>query len=1191
LNLSNSLGTCVLLEGPAGGTASDMVVATGAWTATASDAWLHSSASGSGNGLAVFTFDANPGATRTGTLTIAGQTLTVTQAGSNYVAAQLAALVPAPVNQPSGVAVDSSGNIYIANTGDGTIKEYLARAHQVVTLVSSGLSAPQGVAVDGSGNVYIADTSNGAIKEYNAGAQQVSTLVSGLNFPGAVAVDGAGNVYIADSLNNAIKEYNASTQQVRILVSSGLNNPEGIAVDNSGNVYIADTNHFAIKEWSARAQQVSTLVSTGLTFPEGLAVDNAGNVYFTDFASNTVEEYNVSTHQLSTLVSSGLNWPKDVAVDGAGNVFIADFLDNAVKEWSAGAQQVSTLLYSTLFQAYGVAVDGAGNAYIADASSNAIREYVAATQQLVTLVSSSAIIPEGVAVDSQGDVYIADTLNNAVEEYNPRTQQVTTLVSSGLNAPEGVAVDGAGNVYIADSGNNAIEVYNPSTQQLGTLVSSGLNTPTALAVDRLGDVFIADGNGIDEYNAATQQLGNLVSGLITPSGVAVDGSGNVYFGDLGTNVVEVYSPGAQQVTTLVGGLNTELGLAVDGSGNLYFADGGNSVVDELPRAFEPAGPIQEGAVGGADALAAVLPATQALTGVYAPWSDQSWLTIGNISGGVINFSLSRNTGNARTAHITVLGQQVEVDQAGGAPPAAPTVLSPTATAVTNTTATLGGTVSSDGGAGITRRGILYAPTSVNSNPTLGGTGVTEVDDPGASTGAFTENVVGLSAGSGYSYVAFATNSVGTTYTGPVSTFSTLTLPTVTGRTATAITSTTATLGGDVTGNGGTSITRRGVLYALTSVNSNPTLGGSGVTEVDDASAATGTFTEGITGLTAGSGYTYVAFATNSVGTACTSPATFITDPTAVSVITVALNALGNVTAGTALSAPVATFTAADATASAASFRAVISWGDGQTTSGTITGGGGTFTVRGSTTYAREGRYPLTVTVTDANGDTGTGSGLAHVARVGPPPANLGSVANALSHSPEYYGTVVTAAYRNYLGRTPAPSEVAAWVGVLQGGMSDEQLEAGFIGAPEFIADQGGGGAGWITGLYQKLLGRDPAPSEVNGWLTVLQNGMSETAIAYLFASSPEREAQRIAADYENFLGRPPEAGIVPLWVAAFEGGLKNEGVIANFVGSPEYFQKHGDNVADWLYSVYNDVLGRDPDPAGYQGWLTILQNN
>jgi hypothetical protein len=103
---------------------------------------------------------------------------------------------------------------------------------------------------------------------------------------------------------------------------------------------------------------------------------------------------------------------------------------------------------------------------------------------------------------------------------------------------------------------------------------------------------------------------------------------------------------------------------------------------------------------------------------------------------------------------------------------APTVTSPTDTSITSTSATLGGDVTSDGGASISKRGILYSLTSVNANPTLGGTGVTEVDDSSASTGTFSEAVTGLTPSSAYSFVAFATNSVGTAYTSPVSSFNT-----------------------------------------------------------------------------------------------------------------------------------------------------------------------------------------------------------------------------------------------------------------------------------------------------------------------------------------------------------------------------------------------------------------------------------
>jgi subtilase family serine protease len=298
------------------------------------------------------------------------------------------------------------------------------------------------------------------------------------------------------------------------------------------------------------------------------------------------------------------------------------------------------------------------------------------------------------------------------------------------------------------------------------------------------------------------------------------------------------------------------------------------------------------------------------------------------------------------------------------------------------------------------------------------------------------------------------------------------------------------------------------------------------------------------------------------------------------------------TAGTAFSGVVATFSVSDTAAVASQFKATITWGDGTTSSGTVAAAGGGFSVSVSHTYSQGGRFPLSVKVTDTPaGTTLTAPGVAHVARLLPPPGGLAFAANALTHSAEYYGNLVTAAYINYLGRAPAPSEVAGWVGVMQSGLSDEQLEAGFIGAPEFIAGNGGPGGGWVTALYEKLLGRAPASSEVSGWVTALNGGMTPTAIALFFASSPEREAQRITADYQTYLGRSPEPGIVAAWVNAFESGFSNENVIAGFVGSTEYFQKHFDNIPDWIFHAYDDVLGHDPDPAGFQGWLQFLKNS
>ena len=417
-----TLGTNSLLVGSAAG-ASSVVLSSGSpWTAIANDSFLHisaGSASGTGSAVAIFTYDAFAGTgSRTGTLTIAGQTVTVTQAGTNYI-------------EPGGMT----------------------------TLVSSGLSEPGGVAVDSSGNVYLADTFNNAIKEWSPSTQQVTTLVSsGLLHPPAVAVDGSGNVYVAASFDNAITEWSASTQQTATVVSTGLNVPVAVTVDGFGNLYIADHNSNSIEEWSASTGQVTTLVS-GLNGPFGAAVDGLGNVYFSDFYNNAVKEWSASTGQVTTLVSTGLNGPYGVAVDGAGNVYIADYDNNAIKEWSAS------------------------------------------------------------------------------------TGQVTTLVSAGLANPSAAAVDGAGNIYIADTYNNAIK--------------------------------------------------------------------------------------------------------------------------EMPYAFTGPANLSEPSSAGSDSLLPVLPSTMSLAGIFAPASDQSWLTIGTIANGVIGFSFAANTSaSARTAHITVLGRQIAVTQNG-----------------------------------------------------------------------------------------------------------------------------------------------------------------------------------------------------------------------------------------------------------------------------------------------------------------------------------------------------------------------------------------------------------------------------------------------------------------------------------------------------------------------------------------------
>ena len=195
----------------------------------------------------------------------------------------------------------------------------------------------------------------------------------------------------------------------------------------------------------------------------------------------------------------------------------------------------------------------------------------------------------------------------------------------------------------------------------------------------------------------------------------------------------------------------------------------------------------------------------------------------------------------------------------------PTVTTTAASSVTSTSATLGGNVTIDGGSAITERGIVYSITSENSDPEVLGANVTKIANGTAAIGTFLQSVSGLTAGTQYSFKAYATNDNGTSYGyGVVTTFTTVAAPAVTTTAASSITSTSATIGGDVTS--GTGLTERGIVYSITSENGNPQVLGANVTKVANGTAATGTFSQSITGLSVGTEYSFNAYVTNNNGT-------------------------------------------------------------------------------------------------------------------------------------------------------------------------------------------------------------------------------------------------------------------------------------------------------------------------------------
>jgi DNA-binding beta-propeller fold protein YncE len=256
-------------------------------------------------------------------------------------------------SSPFSVAVDGSGNVFVADFNNNVVKEILAAGGyttvNTLAVANGNFNGPTGVAVDGSGNVFVTDCNNNAVKEILAagGYTTVNTLAvanGNFNSPYGVAVDGSGNVFVADYGNNAVKEILAvggyTTVNTLAVANGNFNGPSDVAVDGSGNIFVADGNNNAVKEILAAGgyTTVNTLAVANGNFndPSGVAVDGSGNVFVADYGNNAVKEIlavgGYTTVNTLAVANGNFNGPNGVAVDGSGNLFVADYGNNAVKE-------------------------------------------------------------------------------------------------------------------------------------------------------------------------------------------------------------------------------------------------------------------------------------------------------------------------------------------------------------------------------------------------------------------------------------------------------------------------------------------------------------------------------------------------------------------------------------------------------------------------------------------------------------------------------------------------------------------------------------------------------------------------------------------------------------------------------------------------------------------------------------------
>jgi len=585
------------------------------------------------------------------------------------------------LNHPFGLAVDSSDNLFIADTHNSRVREILASNGYIYTICGTGtpaysgdkadagsaeLNKPIGIAIDASDNIFIADSGNFVIRKIWKAAHQEE-------------INGVDTSYRANVIETVVGSGAWGLSYDGTDATSALIGvPAALAADSSGNIYFSDVDHHRVMVMSNSV--ISTVAGGGtangdggpatsavLTVPLGVAADASGNVFAMDMGRNSIRR--IANGTISTAVGNGI-------YGNAGDYGLA-----------TNAQLV----------AMGIAADTTGNLFIASpgnylAAPNGgrVREVtggniytVAGTGQIGSngdggLATNSQLNdPMGVAVDASGNLYIADTYNYSVRKVSKSDKLIRTVAGDGTDAyggdngpatsaqvgrPFRVAVDASGNIYIADFDNSVIREVSGATGIVTTIAGTG----------------IAGYSG-DGGPAASAQIDR-------PSALAVNLAGDLFFFDLGNSVVRKISNGV--ITTVAGNgirgyngdngpalnamLGRSFGMAADSSGKIYLADADNGVIrvlfgGPLPCTYTVSPQSANLDVAGGSVTLEIT------TGSACAWSITGlpdWITVsGNAAGtGSANVTLvaAANTGVARNASVSVAGTAVAIAQ-----PAAP----------------------------------------------------------------------------------------------------------------------------------------------------------------------------------------------------------------------------------------------------------------------------------------------------------------------------------------------------------------------------------------------------------------------------------------------------------------------------------------------------------------------------------------
>ena len=272
---------------------------------------------------------------------------------------------------PEGIAIDSSGNVWVANTNSKNVTELSSTG---ATKVTHALGTwPEGIAIDTSGNVWVANvssTNSNNVTELSPAGATIGTYPVG-NYPSGIAIDASGNVWVANWGGNNITELSFTGATLGPYAVG--TNPEGIAIDASGNVWVTNNGTNNVTELSPTGTTIGTY-AVGAN-PWGIAIDASGNVWVANVSTNNVTELSFTGATLGTYPVD--TYPRGIAIDASVNVWVANNGSNNVTELSFTGATLGTYAVGT--GPYGIAIDASGNVWVTNSGSNNVTELMGIT--------------------------------------------------------------------------------------------------------------------------------------------------------------------------------------------------------------------------------------------------------------------------------------------------------------------------------------------------------------------------------------------------------------------------------------------------------------------------------------------------------------------------------------------------------------------------------------------------------------------------------------------------------------------------------------------------------------------------------------------------------------------------------------------------------------------------------------------